>query len=802
MAKIVWQPQPGPQLSATVCPADEIFFGGSRGGGKTDCAIGMQCDGAMQYGHEWNGLFLRKNFKHFQELRRRIDELIRAGMPAIRVGGDMHTNTIKFANGAKITLTAIEREEQLEFFQGQQFQLVSIEEATHFPFILSMIDKLKACLRSPHGVPCQMFLTGNPGGPGHTAIKARYIDAGPAKTIMVDPTGETRCFIPSSVEDNKILCTNDPKYVRRLRAISDPALRRAWLEGDWDVVMGGFFDDVWRRDTHMLPYFQPPDHWPRMMGFDWGSARPFSIGWYCVSGGEVLSELGRKLPRGALIRYAEWYGCEAVEMSPGIFSKHEVIPNKGIRKPSVDVALEILEREKARGEDSKRMDRIADPAVFASQDGPPISEKMALKGVIFRPGDNKRVPGWEECRSRLKGDEDEGPRFYVTENCTHFLRTVPTLERDDRNWEDIDCFVAGTMVSTPYGGEPIENICIGQLVNTPIGPRTVLKSYCSGTAQTVTVKLSNGDSVTGTLTHKILTKEHGLLPLCMLSSGDILISEEDTSWLQKLCSKVLSSLSVTTADIVNATRKMEVFLAQPYCIGWCGRLSMGKSLLGMTSTTETMTPVITALRTWNSALRVIMLDTITKNAYMPVTISAGLWLSGARVMKGKKFFEKTLLSAARILPNENLRALIVANLLHRNTQELSSVPTVVKRWVTGLKLLARFVAPYFGRSTTTQKELKPAVLSVVGCCVNENEEYVYNVTVDQAHLYYANGLVSSNTDTEDHVADEWRYMMMSRQGKGINETELPKTKTMEEKDWDRLTDSGSDFESGAFNIGE
>lgn len=425
MSKLIWQPQQGPQFLAVTCPADEIFFGGSRGGGKTDTAIGRQIDGALTHNHAWNGLFLRKNFKHFAELRRRIDELIRAGLSAIRVGGDTQTNVIKFRNGAKITLTAIEREEQLDFFQGQQFTEISIEEATHFPFILAMIDKLKACLRSPHGIPCQLFLTGNPGGPGHTAVKSRYIDAAPAKTIITDNFGETRVFIPSSVTDNKILCTNDPLYLRRLQAISDPTLRRAWLEGDWDVVMGGFFDDVWRREQHMVPFFKPLPHWPRIMGFDWGAARPFSVGWYALSGGDVIPELGRALPRGSLIRYDEWYGCERDK------------PNTGIRMPSVEVATEILNRERLRGEEPTSIARIADPAIFISQDGPPISEKMAMAGVIFRRGDNKRVPGWEECRSRLKGDED-GPRFYVTENCTDFLRTIPTLERDERNWEDIN----------------------------------------------------------------------------------------------------------------------------------------------------------------------------------------------------------------------------------------------------------------------------------------------------------------------------------------------------------------------------
>ncbi len=38
--EIVWRPQPGPQKSLIDCPVPEIFFGGARGGGKTDAALG------------------------------------------------------------------------------------------------------------------------------------------------------------------------------------------------------------------------------------------------------------------------------------------------------------------------------------------------------------------------------------------------------------------------------------------------------------------------------------------------------------------------------------------------------------------------------------------------------------------------------------------------------------------------------------------------------------------------------------------------------------------------------------------
>ena len=426
----VWVPQPGPQTLAVTCPADLVFFGGARGGGKTDCAIGKQIIGAQTYGRDWNGLFLRKNFKHFNDLRRRVDGLLLDGLPAVRVGGDHQTNTIKFKNGAQVMLTAIERPEQLDFFQGQSFSLVCIEEACQFPFISEMIDKLKGCLRSAAGVTCQMFLTGNPGGPGHGQIKSRFISPHPLGGSYIRDGEDSAIFIPSNVADNVILCDNDPKYVGRLRSIKDESLRKAWLEGDWDVVLGGFFDDVWKPREQVLPRFKPPRHWPRMCGLDWGSAKPFSVGWYAIADGEKVQALGYALPRGAVVRYDEWYGC----------LKNE--PNVGMRLSSKQVAEGIKEREAKRGEENMIFDRIADTSIFDEDDGPSIGERFANEGVVWRKSDKRRIPGWENMRSMMFGHKDDRgevrPMFYVTENCRHFIEIVPTLERDENDWEDLD----------------------------------------------------------------------------------------------------------------------------------------------------------------------------------------------------------------------------------------------------------------------------------------------------------------------------------------------------------------------------
>lgn len=447
----VWRPQPGPQSLASVCPADIVLFGGARGGGKTDCAMGRQINGALRWGAKWNGLFVRKNFKHFAELRRRWDELIAMGLPAIRVGGDGQTNRIKFHNGAMILLTAIERVEQLDFFQGQQFTEISIEEGCQFPFFSEMIEMFKGCMRSPHGVPCRMFITANPGGPGHNQVKQRFklgkdgVKPGSVQyeENEVEILGRTTVvrqssvFIPSSVNDNVILCQNDPVYIAKLKSIKDPKLRAAWLDGDWDVVAGGFFDDVWNHFIHVVPRFRIPDHWDRVFAYDHGSAKPFSCGWYAISGGEYISEIGRSFPRGSLIRYREWYGCVRIDAE-----RFEA--NKGLRLDSVTIAKKVLELEAKHEEANCIFDRIADPSIFKEDDGPSIAEKMALEGVVFRRADNRRISGWDEVRARLRGSHDElvvdacEPMLYIMDSCKHFIRTIPILSRDENDWDDID----------------------------------------------------------------------------------------------------------------------------------------------------------------------------------------------------------------------------------------------------------------------------------------------------------------------------------------------------------------------------
>jgi hypothetical protein len=289
-----------------------------------------------------------------------------------------------------------------------------------------------ATLRSGNGVPCQMKGTCNPGGPGHQWVKARYALQGLVREITTQEfifenpftkkkITKTRVFIPSKVTDNRFLGDD---YVANLFQVGSESLVRAWLDGDWDVVEGAFFD-CWAAAKHVIKPFEVPAHWLRFGSFDWGSAKPYSYGLWAVSDGDLLPD-GRRYPRGALIRIRENYGASS--------------PNVGLKLTCEQVAANILETERSAG---KVAYRVADPAIFAQDGGPSLAERFLRAGVPFRRADNRRVPahgamgGWDQVRARLVG-EDGYPQLYAFDTCKDLIRTLPALQHDPDRPEDVD----------------------------------------------------------------------------------------------------------------------------------------------------------------------------------------------------------------------------------------------------------------------------------------------------------------------------------------------------------------------------
>lgn len=446
--EVIWEPS-RTQSALMACPCFEVFFGGARGGGKTDGMLAEWVSHQDQYGEYAIGLMVRRELTQLTETIERSKQLYAP------LGATWHEQgkQWRFPNGSRLRFAYLERDSDADAYQGHSYTRVYVEEIGTFPSPAPIL-KLMATLRSGSGVPCGFRATGNPGGPGHQWVRQRYIDPAPLgwKTITETYTNpwtkeavtRDRVYIPSKLQDNRYLGSD---YVANLQMVGNAQLVRAWLEGDWSVIEGAFFPEF-SEARHVIAPFQIPDDWLRFRSADWGSARPFSVGWWAVAGDDYrygdaqrISEIaereggvgGRRFPRGALIRYREWYGASS--------------PNTGLKLPAEDVADGIVSRETHEPKDLEGKAAITygviDPAAYSSDGGPSIAERMARRGIFFRRADNARVSqkgamgGWDQVRARLVGD-GERPMIYFTSNCVDSIRTLPALQHDRDRPEDVD----------------------------------------------------------------------------------------------------------------------------------------------------------------------------------------------------------------------------------------------------------------------------------------------------------------------------------------------------------------------------
>lgn len=227
------------------------MYGGARGGGKTDGFLGKWAQRYSVYGGGLRGIFVRRSYDELDEVIARSLEIY----PAI--GGDwkQQKRTWYFPGGARLKMRSLERDQDAARYQGHSYTDVYVDEAGNFPDP-SPIDKLRATLRNPHGIPNTFNLSANPGGPGHEWLKKRYFDPAPRgfTPIIDEVTGEPRIYIPSRLQDNKILMETDPNYQKRIMMSGPSWLVQAWLNGDWNATPeGGLVKAAWFKRYDRAP---------------------------------------------------------------------------------------------------------------------------------------------------------------------------------------------------------------------------------------------------------------------------------------------------------------------------------------------------------------------------------------------------------------------------------------------------------------------------------------------------------------------------------------------------------------------
>lgn len=403
----------------------EVLYGGAAGGGKSYAICWDAFMRCLKYPKTKAYLFRRT----YPELEQTLIQTMRMIVPQGLGKYISSSHTMRFINGSEARFCHLTDESTVHNYQGAQIQWLYFDELTHFT--KSMYDYIKTRVRAPVElgvVPC-IRCASNPGGPGHSWVKAYFVDSTDIGKNIVEREVEledgkrqrtTIEYIPATVRDNPFI-GKDYEYELMQKP---PKLRDALLFGKWEAFEGQAFpefendpehyiDGKW---THVIKPFEIPYHWTRYVSFDHGYSRPFSFGVWAVDG------------EGRVYRYKELYGCKPNEPNTGVcWTPHEI--GKAL--------ADLLEPE---FRDGIRPTGIADPAIWDQSRGMCVEEQIrqAFSGVTFRKGDNTRMDGKMQLHERLKFGEDGRPMLYVFENCKDFIRTIPSLAYDERKVEDIN----------------------------------------------------------------------------------------------------------------------------------------------------------------------------------------------------------------------------------------------------------------------------------------------------------------------------------------------------------------------------
>lgn len=372
-------------------------YGGARGGGKSEAVRTKAILLALKYPGA-QILILRRTYPELRE--NHVVPLMRQ-IPKAIAPYKSSDKAFEFVNGSRIVLGYCDREQDVLRYQGQAYDAIFVDEATHLTEF--QFKCLTECLR-PSGLVkgemrVRMYLTCNPGGVGHMWVKRLFVD----RNYKQDENPEDYEFIPAKIYDNKFLLKNDPKYLETLKSLPEDR-RRAMLDGDWDVYTGQYFPEF-RRDVHVCEPFVIPKHWPVYRSFDYGLDM-LACHWSAVD------------ERGTSYVFREF--CESGLIVSRAAAKIKELTAEPI--VATFAPADMQNRQKDTGES--------------------LMELFNKNGVPLTIVSGGRVSGWLALKEYLNVKENAQAggsqvNLKIFKNCTELIRCLPQLQRDDRNVNDV-----------------------------------------------------------------------------------------------------------------------------------------------------------------------------------------------------------------------------------------------------------------------------------------------------------------------------------------------------------------------------
>ena len=281
-------------------------------------------------------------------------------------------------------------------YKSSEFAAIAIDELTSIDedsFIF-----LRTRLRWP-GISDTKFIGAtNPGGKGHLWVKRLWIERSFAD---YEQEQDDFVYLQALLRDNPHI--NDPAYMKSLE--SQPEKRRqAFLDGDWDLYEGQFFDE-WNKKVHIVASFEIPYSWHHYRSID-------------VSGKNGITS-------------CHWY---AVDSNSNVYVYREHYAT-GLNAD--EHAMRIAEMS---GDEEYRYTMIDSSAMAQQGLGETMAQVYERHGVfgLMPSPKGPRISGWNSVRHYLQHNERTPPKLRVFPACTNLIRTLPSLIHDPNNVDDVD----------------------------------------------------------------------------------------------------------------------------------------------------------------------------------------------------------------------------------------------------------------------------------------------------------------------------------------------------------------------------
>lgn len=367
-----------------------VAYGGARGGGKSWALrrkLVLLC-------LKWKGLSALLVRRSFPELRENHIRPLSAELFGIAKYNESQ-KTFTFPNGSRIRLGYLESEKDVQRYQGAEFDVIALDEATQLTEY--QFQTLKACIRGTNGLPKRMYLTCNPGGVGHGWVKRLFID----REYRAGENPSDYSFIQALVYDNGELLEKNPEYLDQLKSLPHE-LREAWLYGKWDVFAGQFFSEF-DTDVHVSEK-SVPDGCIRYAAMDYGL--------------DMLAVV-----------------FVAVDKDGNAYVYDELCREGLIVS---EAAKAILEKASGQGISCY----IAPSDLWSRQKdtGKSISELFGENGVPLTKLKSGRVEGWLALKEWLKAEcGDDGvrrSRMTISRACRDLISYLPRLMHDEKDPND------------------------------------------------------------------------------------------------------------------------------------------------------------------------------------------------------------------------------------------------------------------------------------------------------------------------------------------------------------------------------